>query len=69
MSLDIRELRKKDEGQLQKLLEKTRGKLEKSFVDVMQGKSKNTSKAKRLRKDIARIMTILSENKVKKEKK
>lgn len=69
MSLDIKDLRKKSESDLQKLLEKTREKLGKVAVDVMQGKSKNTSKAKEFKKDIARIMTILNENKVKKEKK
>lgn len=69
MSLDIRDLRKKSESDLQKLLEKTREGLRKSAVDVMQGKSKNTSKARILRKDIARIMTVLNENKIKKEQK
>lgn len=69
MSLDTKDLRKKSESELQKLLDKTREKLSKVSIEVMQGKTKNTSQAKFLRKDIARIMTILNENKVEKEQK
>ena len=69
MSLDTKDLREKNESELQKLLDKTREKLSKVSIEVMQGKTKNTSQAKFLRKDIARIMTVLNENKVEKEQK
>lgn len=61
MSLEVKKLREKDIDELQKLLKKTREQLKDSTVKVLHGKSKNTSEQKYIRRDIARIMTVLND--------
>lgn len=53
------ELRKKTKSELQKLLEQHRAKLRSLRFDLTSGKVKNVREIRQLRKDIARILTIL----------
>jgi len=55
------ELRMKQDSELRALLEEMREKLRELRADLAQGKVKNTAAIKGLRKDIARIETILRE--------
>ncbi len=58
------DLRAKTEKALLKELSATFENIEKSITDLMQGKSKNTSKVKNLRRDVARLKTVLAEKKI-----
>ncbi len=61
MKTKIRELRKKNIEDLKKeLVEKTKT-IEKFMMDVYKGKEKNLVKSRSLRKEIARIKTLLAE--------
>ena len=62
--MDAKELRGKTETELKKLLKQTQESVEKSISEVLQGKNKDTSKTKRLRREIARIKTVLSEKEI-----
>ncbi len=57
------EIRRKSEEECEKLLQEARGKIQKFHFSVATGKPKNTKEAANLRKDIARIKTILREKK------
>lgn len=55
------ELRKKDKKQLKELLEKKKNKLQEVKNNLSSGRVKNTKEARIIKKDIARILTILNE--------
>lgn len=59
--LDIDELRKKNTDDLKKELEKLKGDMHKTVSDILQKKEKNVKKANSMKKDIARIQTVLNE--------
>jgi len=55
------QLRKKSEEELRKLLEQKREKLRETRYGLSSGKVKNIKEARGLKKEIARILTILNE--------
>jgi len=55
----IKEIRQKSEKELQKLLQDSREKLRQLRFDLASGKVKNVREIRQIRKDIARILTIL----------
>ncbi|HOD01180.1 MAG TPA: 50S ribosomal protein L29 [bacterium] len=57
----IEDLRKKSTEELRKELANIQKELQKTVSDIMQKKEKNVKKASFLRKDIARIKTLLNE--------
>lgn len=59
MKLD--ELRKKTKEELNEELSKSQKSLRDVVADVLQKKEKNVKKAKQIRKEIARIKTLLKE--------
>lgn len=63
MPLDPEELRKMDIKDLYKKLDEYNAELLKYRAESRMGTSKNTSAIKNVRKDIARILTIISEKK------
>jgi len=56
-----KELYQKEISELQKLLEENREKLRKLRFDLASGKLKNVRGIRKLKKDIAQILTILKE--------
>ena len=56
------EIRKKSEKDLKKLLKKKKEKLKEVKFNLSSGRVKNTKEAKKIKKDIARILTILNES-------
>jgi len=63
--MKITELKEKSEKDLSEMLTKTKKEIEKVVSEVFQGKSKDTSKIKKVRKEFARIQTVLSGKRVK----
>lgn len=59
--MKAKDLRKKSKEELQKILQENRDKLRKIRFDLTSGKIKNFKEIDFLRKDIARILTILKE--------
>lgn len=55
------ELRQKSKPELEKLLEESRKRLLELRFDLVAGKLKNIREIRKIKKDIARIMTILKE--------
>ena len=53
------ELRQKSKSELQKLLQDNREKLRQLRFDLAAGKVKNVREVRKIKKDIARILTIL----------
>ncbi len=62
--MKISELRSKNEKELNKVLVDKVKEIEDMVSQVLSGKSKNTSAIKFLRKDAARIKTVLKEKEV-----
>jgi len=58
--MEIKELRKKSKAELQKLLGDLREKLRVLQFDLAGGKVKNVSEIGKIKKDIARILTLLN---------
>ncbi len=56
-------LRKKPKSELQRMLSDSQEKLRKLRFDLASGKVKNIREIRRIRKNIARILTILREKK------
>ena len=54
-------LRQKSKSELQKLLEDNQEKLRQLRFDLASGKVKNVREIRKIKRDIARILTILSE--------
>lgn len=59
------ELRQKSKEELVDLIRKTGEDMEKAVTNTLQGKEKNVKKAGFMRKDVARIKTVLKELKKK----
>jgi len=57
--MKITELRQKSKSELQKLLQDSREKLRQLRFDLASGKVKNFREIRELKKDIARILTLL----------
>ncbi|ACP35529.1 ribosomal protein L29 [Sulfolobus islandicus L.S.2.15] len=63
MTVDLEELRKMEKGELIKKVDELRLELMKLRVQARMGTLKNTASIRNTRKDIARILTVLSEKK------
>lgn len=63
--LNLKELRTKTYAEVTEVLKKTRQEVEKISKGTMVGEEKNLGKSRKLRKDVARIMTVLKEMEVK----
>lgn len=57
--MKIAELKQKPEEDLKKILVENRSKIFDLKINLKQGQVKNTSEIRKLKKDIARILTIL----------
>ena len=57
--MKITELRQKSESELQKILSDNREKLRQLRFDLAAGKVKNVREIRKIKKDIARILTML----------
>ena len=57
--MKIQELRQKNKSELQKLLEDSKERLRQLRFDLAAGKVKNVREIRKIKKDIARILTIL----------
>jgi len=57
--MKIDELNKKSKDELKKILQDSKEKLGQLKVDLVSGKVKNVAEIRHLKKDIARILTIL----------
>lgn len=60
--MKVQELRKKTKSELQKLLRERRERLRQLRFDLASGKLKNYREIRQVKKDIARILTILKSN-------
>ncbi|MCD6550597.1 50S ribosomal protein L29 [bacterium] len=61
--MEAKELVKKSRSELQKLLFETREKLREMRFNLASGKVKNIKEIRALKKDIARILTVLNQKK------
>ena len=61
--MDTKELRKKSKNELEKMLDEKAVSLNKFKFGMSQSKLKNVKEGKNLRKEIAQILTVLSETK------
>jgi len=59
--MKITELRQKSKSELQKLLQDCREKLRQLRFDLVAGKVKNVKEIRMIKKDIARILTLLKQ--------
>ena len=59
--MKIGELRQKSKGELQKLLRENREKLRALNFDLASGKVKNVREIRKIKKNIARILTLIKE--------
>ena len=59
--MKIQELRQKNKSELQKLLQDSRERLRQLRFDLAAGKVKNVREIRKIKKDIARILTLLNE--------
>lgn len=62
--MNTAELRKKTELELNDSLKKAVKELEENQLSVLKGKQKNVNKGSYLKKDIARIKTVLAEKRI-----
>ena len=60
--MNIQELRQKNEAELKKILEDNRKKLSQLRFDLEAGKVKNVREIRKIKKDIARILTLCQKN-------
>jgi large subunit ribosomal protein L29 len=60
--MKVTELRQKTEGELQKFLSDGRERLRVLSFDLASGKVKNVREIRKIKKDIARILTILRQS-------
>lgn len=58
---ELQEIRKKSQKDILSLVEKNKKELFKIMFDIKTGKEKNIKKAKNLRKEIAKLLTISKE--------
>lgn len=66
---DFRELARKEEPELESLVSQKRQKKEMARLELSSAKVKNTRAGKILRRDIAQILTVLSQRRLIKETK
>lgn len=59
--MEAKELREKTREDLQKMLDEKRGSLSKFHFDLSFGKNKNVRQGSVLKKDIARILTVITQ--------
>jgi large subunit ribosomal protein L29 len=59
----IGELRKKSKEEMQKILKDDREKLKQLRFDLAAGKVKNVREIRKIKKEVARILTLLKQNK------
>jgi large subunit ribosomal protein L29 len=59
--MKVKELREKSNNELQKILKEEREKLRKLRFDLVAGKIKNVREIRKVKKEIARILTVLNE--------
>lgn len=59
--MKIKELREKNSGELKKLLEEKRGNLRKLRFEIATKQYKKTRNVRKERKDIAKILTLITE--------
>ncbi len=59
--MEIKEIRKKKIEELEKLEEELREKIAKEYLDVRTGKETNVKSPRGLRRDLARVLTVLKE--------
>ncbi len=59
--MKIKELREKSQTELEKILQDNREKLRQLRFDLVSGKVKNVREIRKIKKDIARILTLLNE--------
>lgn len=57
--MKIQELRQKSTGEMQKMLQSKRERLRQLNFDLASGKVKNVREVRKIKKDIARILTLL----------
>lgn len=67
--MKAKELRQKTDQELKDLLRKLRQKFSQEYLNLKQGKLKNVKILKSIKKDIARILTILNERRKEKNEK
>jgi len=60
--MEIREIREKNKGELEKNLRESRNKLTKMRFDISAKQMKNHREIRKIRKDIARILTIIKQS-------
>jgi large subunit ribosomal protein L29 len=65
--MKAKELRQKSDNELEKMLQEKRKKLYQLRSDLVAGKVKNVREIRMVKKDIARILTILNERKLSKK--
>jgi large subunit ribosomal protein L29 len=65
--MKAKELRQKNDNELEKILQEKRKKLYQLRSDLVAGKVKNVREIRMVKKDIARILTILNERKLSKK--
>jgi len=58
--MKISEIKQKPENELRKMLEENRKKLQELHFDLASGKVKNVREIRMIKKDIARILTIIN---------
>jgi len=59
--MKIEELRQKNKTELQKLLQDNRARLRQLRFDLAAGKVKNVREIRKIKKEIARILTLLNQ--------
>ena len=59
--MKVTDIRNKNEQELKELIQKTRKELEELVTNIIKGKEKNVKKVRPLRKEVARIKTVISE--------
>lgn len=67
--MKAKELRAKTKKELQKLLSENRDRLRQLRFELSQGKVKNVREIRRVKRDIARMLTIINEKEKQKESK
>jgi len=60
--MEIREIREKNKGELEKNLRELRNKLTKMRFDISAKQMKNHREIRKIKKDIARILTIIKQS-------
>ncbi len=61
--MNVKEIRNKTEQELKEQIVNLNKEIEDAMGKIIKGKDKNTVKVRKLRKDLARIMTVLNEQK------